>query len=113
MTRESVVLKDRNIVLGVFSTDTFRYFENMPDVVGFGTFYEWKKGMKIMESVHNAAKWAELIIFVLDDVHFPINVERSITCKELVLICTNDTLYNKTIFVKGDNVIEFDRNLIK
>jgi len=111
MIKEWIELKEKCIVLGIFGTNTYNYFRNKPGVIGYNVFNAWYIG-DVMHCVHNAAIWAEQIIFVLDDVKFPINILESITCQELALICSKEDLYNKTVFVKGDNVIEFDRNLI-
>ena len=106
--------KEKTIVLGVFSTITFRYINKLPNVYGYGTFHEWHSNRyaTILEQVEMAGHIADMIIFILDDVHFPIDPSISITCKELELICKDDELFNKTVFVKGDNVIDFDKNLV-
>ncbi len=118
MKLEDIVLGSKNIVLGVFSTDTFRWVKlNLP-VLTYSAFDDligdipnWDDG-KIIDIVSKAAYKADKIVFILDDVHFPIDIQQSITCEELQLICDNEELFNKTIFVKGDNVINFDKNIL-
>jgi hypothetical protein len=61
--------------------------------------------------VRYAGQIAQMIIFILDDIRFPIS-KSSITCQELELICEDGELFDKTIFVKGENVIDFDKNLV-
>lgn len=115
MKKEEIVITDKTIVLGIFTTNAFYYFESK-GAVDYGEFYYKVPGVPntidVLDSVQMACNWAEKIIFVLDRVEFPINPSKSITCGELALICKNEDLFNKTIFVKGDNVIDFDRNLV-
>lgn len=119
MKIQDVVIKEKCIVLGVFGTDTFEYFKGIKKVMSWGDFpslpmdEEWEKaGGYILSKVLYVAKQTDQIIFVLDDIHFPINTDRSMTCSELEMICKRPELFNKTVFVKGKNVIEFDKNLV-
>lgn len=118
MKRQEIVLDphEKNILLGVFSTDVFEWGRSSLPVFTYGTFDAVIDGdvdfNNIMDTVKRAAEKASRIVFILDDVHFPIDVDRSVTCGELKLICDNDELFNKTIFVKGENVITFDKNLV-
>jgi len=115
MKIEDIVITDKSIVLGVFSTDSYMKCRDL----GCYPYYRfkdicpnWIDIYSVIEMVADASKIAKQIIFVLDDVHFPINPEKSVTCAELLLICQNDRFFEKTIFVKGENVINFDKNLV-
>src|SRR6478735_6913460 len=99
-----VAIEKEWVLLGVFSTPTFRDFQHR--LTPWGDFvHRYPDAANIMDTVEGAVADAEKIIFVLDDVSFPVNPEKSITCAELKLICDNDSYFAKTIFVKGDNVI--------
>jgi hypothetical protein len=114
MKKEEVKVTSKTIILGVFHTNTFDYFVKIKGAVYFDQFANWCSDMcNLYEIVENACYKANKIVFVLDDVHFPINPEKSITCRELQIVCDNEDYFNKTVFVKGDNVIDFDKNLIK
>lgn len=116
MKIHDIEFKPITIVLGVFNTKTFSYFRAQDDEIvhTYSSFLNWYRAdkWKTIEVVENACNKADMIIFILDDVHFPIDPSKSITCRELELICQNDVFFNKTTFVKGENVIDFDRNLV-
>ena len=112
MKRRYIKIKPCTIVLGIFDTDTFRYFNGRANVASYNTFINWYERSTIIQTVTFACNKAEMIIFVLDDVQFPIDPQNSYTCSELELICKNEKFFNKTIFVKGKNVIDFDKNLV-
>lgn len=104
--------KPTTVLLGVFSTDTFKEINKTKKVFTYHKFWEWiAVGTGIVETVKHACSKADMIIFVLDDVHFPISSE-SYTCRELEMICKNDHIFNKTVFVKGEDVINFDKHLV-
>lgn len=103
---------DNTILLGIFDTSTFQYFKKQKNVDSYAVFSGWTDAMRIIDIVEFACNRANMIIFVLDDVRFPIDIRSSHTCAELELICKNDTFFNKTVFVKGENVIDFDKNLV-
>lgn len=113
-----IVPNEDTIVLGVFSTSTFGYISNLKNVYGYSKFTQWYKdepdyiNTTIVDFVRHACEIAGMIIFILDEVHFPINPKKSHTCRELLLICENDHFFDKTVFVKGENVIDFDKNLV-
>lgn len=115
-----IVIKEKCIILGVFGTIAFNVASKIPNVLSYIHFEElieidynqrYKHGI-VIEKVLQAAILAEQIIFILDDVKFPIDPSNSVTCGELQLVCENPHLFNKCVFVKGDNVIEFDKNLV-
>jgi len=115
MKIEDIVITDKSIVLGVFGRDTYYKLADM----GCYVYHEfrlicnnWWECSSIIEIIKYTCNAAKQIIFVLDDVDFPINPEKSVTCAELLLICLNDRFFEKTIFVKGENVINFDKNLV-
>jgi hypothetical protein len=115
MKIEDIVITDKSIVLGVFSTEAYSKSRDL----GCYPYYrfkeicsDWMQISSVIDMVKLASNAANQIIFVLDDVHFPINPEKSVTCAELLLICQNDRFFEKTIFVKGENVINFDKNLV-
>ena len=108
MKIQDVVIEDMAILLGIFSTDSFRYFSHK-DVMTFGDFEQLTN---IITTVDLACTRASQIIFILDDIQFPISPKHSYTCAELELICKNDEFFDKCVFVKGENVIEFDKNLV-
>lgn len=112
MKRRYIKTKPCTIVLGIFDTDTFRYFEYDRKVASYGTFSEWYDESGVINVVRHACNKADMIIFLLDDVQFPIDPQNSHTCSELELICKNEEFFNKTIFVRGENVIDFDKNLV-
>lgn len=116
MKIHDIEFKPITIVLGVFFTKTFDYFKKQKsgEVKTYGTFVNWWPGPEwdTIQVVEFACNRADMIIFILDDVKFPIDPDKSITCKELLLICQNDVFFNKTTFVKGENIIDFDRNLV-
>jgi len=114
MKRKGIKLKKKCIVLGVFHTKTMNYFKYDRKVMSYGGFSEEydEESLGVIQIVELACQDAKQIIFVLDEITFPINPLKSITCKELELVCKDYTLFNKTVFVKGDNVIEFDKNLV-
>lgn len=117
------------LLLGVFSSKTFSYYRNL-GVFNYSTLYgkvganplPWFEKIEkdhpnymttwFIKEIANMMEWAKTILFVLDDVHFPISLERSITCRELYMICSQPHLFEKTTFVKGDIVIDFDKNLV-
>lgn len=105
---------NKSIVLGIFSEKTFQEFDNL-GFCAYYDFYHWPPIIakySLIRQVENACIQADKIIFVLDGIYFPINTDYSIACKELELVCRNDQYFNKTIFVKGENVINFDRNIL-
>lgn len=115
MKKEELDVPYHTIVLGIFKEPTFRYFHSRralqyDEFWMFEGVYADDDG--IVDTVEKAAKWAKKVIFVLDGVRFPIDAKRSITCAELQRICNNEEIFAKTVFVKGDNVIDFDKNLI-
>lgn len=115
MKRDQIVILPKCIVLGVFNTDTFLYFKCDTNAISYSRFEDelginWKGS--ILDRVELACERANQIIFVLDDIQFPINPSRSFTCSELKLICDNADFFAKTTFVKGDNIIQFDKNLV-
>lgn len=115
MKKEEVDVPYHTIVLGIFKEPIFKYFASRgalqyDEFWMFDSIYAHNDG--IVDTVEKAAKWAKKVIFVLDGVRFPIDAKRSITCAELKRICEDDDLFEKTVFVKGDNVIDFDKNLI-
>jgi hypothetical protein len=119
MKTSDIVIKEKCIVLGLFETRTFYTISSINNVRDWASFSNLPRTLTsytstsgIVRVVENACFWAEQIIFVLDDVQFPIDIERSITCEELALVCRNDEFFNKTIFVKREEVINFDKNLI-
>ncbi len=115
MKKEEVIITDKSIVLGVFFTDNYQYFTNRLCYT-YHKFKEinkqWFQCASILETVKTTCEIANQIVFILDDVYFPINPNKSHTCMELQLICENIKFFNKTIFIKGENVINFDRNLV-
>lgn len=115
MKKEEIQIPKRTIVLGIFGGDTFNWFRDTKDCVSYQRFYDYIPYIRewgILENVEKACNWAEKIIFVLDNVHFPIDPASSYTCGELKMICKNPEFFNKTVFVKENNVINFDKNLI-
>lgn len=110
MKREEIHITSHTIVLGIFTENNFEYFLRI-GAMGYGEFGSGIIG-GVVDTVEWAAKASEKIIFVLDGVYFPINPTESFTCAELELICKNEQLFSKTIFVKGENVISFDKNLL-
>lgn len=103
------------VLLGIFDTPTYGHVCKLKNVNGYSQFHDWDPSnynKDVIKAVSFACQIADMIIFILDKVHFPVNTEKSITCKELVLICGNEELFNKTVFVKGDNIIDFDKNLV-
>jgi len=112
MKKEEIGIATKSIVLGVFDSNNWLYFRNR-GCIGYGRFYTITGDCNsIIEKVERACELASQIIFCLDMVYFPIDINESVTCSELQLICNNTILFNKTIFVKGDNVIQFDKNLL-
>ena len=117
MKREQIILDPhvKNILLGVFFTDTFKWAQNNLPIWAYGRFDRVIEGYinweDVLDTVERAAKAASKIVFVLDQVYFPIDLTYH-TCRELKLICENDELFNKTIFVKGENIVTFDKNLV-
>jgi hypothetical protein len=103
--------KGKDILLGIFETDTYFQLKCI-GFIGYPIFSKWSKDHPILKKVEYACIHAHKIIFILDWVYFPINTKDSITCAELELICKNDEFFNKTIFVKGENVINFDKHLV-
>lgn len=67
--------------------------------------------------VEDRVKWAcekaTKIIMVLDGIIFPINPDRSMTCKEITIICENDEFFNKTTFILDGQVVQFDPKTFK
>jgi hypothetical protein len=112
MKRSEIEIGPNTLLLGIFSTETFHYFyttdcENYRNLVP-----RYPKATSVIDIVKCGAIDADKIIFILDDIHFPIDIDKSITCHELYLICSDEKLFNKTIFVKGENVIDFDKNIV-
>lgn len=113
MKKEDVEIIGKTIVLGVFDTVTFRYFVIQRRAISYSRFEDWSAYEEsLFTKVEIACEMADKIIFVLDDVHFPIDPQESITCMELKIVCDNKDFFNKTVFVKGDNIIDFDKNLV-
>jgi len=123
MKTTDIVIKEKCIVLGIFGTDTFRHFDNKKTVnnsfiASYHNFKDiiggdvWMACNSITQVVRATCLKVDQIIFCLDGVQFPIDPSRSHTCSELEMVCKNNKIFNKTIFVKEDNVIEFDKNLI-
>lgn len=119
MKREEIILDphEKNIILGIFDTSTFNWFMENKPVIEYSTFSEWLIELPgecydIINYVEHAAQIAKKIVFVMDDIHFPLNIPDSYTCAELDLICHREDLFNKTIFVKGENIVTFDKNLV-
>ena len=110
MKIDKIVVIDRCMMLGIFRTSTFQELSSRKGIETFGNFSTGLMG--VIEEVNDAAGRYNQIIFVLDDIQFPISTGSSFTCMELELICNNEEFFNKTIFVKGENVIEFDKNLV-
>lgn len=118
MKASEIKATEKTILLGIFSTETFHEFRyTRYGFKVFGTFRSLfqesdEQYPGILGLVKRTCEWSDRIIFILDEVQFPINVKESVTCAELELVCKFENLYNKTIFIKGENVIEFDRNLV-
>ncbi len=117
MKASEIAITEKTILLGVFGTKTFVDFRTKNKSIKWYTDF-WKmcnpegEYPAVLRLVRLACEYADKIVFVLDDVHFPIDVKNSVTCAELELICKFEEFYNKTTFIKGENVIEFDRNLV-
>lgn len=124
MKIDELTATGKSIVLGIFATKTYKILQFRNQFCGWEDFYYWSNVIdnsnepkcstsEVIQKVLNAATIADKIVFVLDKITFPIKEGcPSYTCNELLLICRNDEFYNKTIFVKGENVINFDRNIL-
>jgi hypothetical protein len=104
---------ETTIVLGVFETSTFIYIRDVKGAKEYGDkpLFDIYAAHSVMNAVTCACSKAEKIIFILDEVIFPIN-DDFFTGMELIFICKHPNIFDKTIFVKGDNVIDFDKNLV-
>lgn len=115
MTRDKIEMKGLTILLGIFGTECYEYFDGQTNAKGWGYFRSLlpdTEGYTVIHTVKEVCEIADQIIFVLDLVQFPINPAQSITCEELELICSRPEFFNNTIFVKGHEVIDFDKNLV-
>lgn len=121
MKKEEIEIVDNTIVLGIFNTETFQYFRFNTGVITWFNLHELLASVStrinkhedpVLNRIELACSVASKIIFILDDVHFPIDIDRSTTCGELSIVCENEELFKKTVFVKGDNVINFDKNIL-
>jgi len=114
MKTKDIVVKNNAIVLGIFDTSTYSKIKEIHHLMSY-YYFTMLWGIEndpALINVERALENCEQVIFILDDIKFPINVEESITCGELQMVCQNDEYFKKTIFVKGDNVIDFDKNLV-
>ncbi len=116
MKIQEIEIKPKTIVLGVFNTEPFDVLRSM-GAHPYYTFIKWGitesgRTQSIIKTIEKAAEIADSVVFVLDEVQFPINTKKSVTCLELDMICRNEELFNKTVFVRGEEVINFDKNLV-
>lgn len=119
MKISEIEITSETILLGVFGTKTYEYFKSK-NISSWGDYIYALTPITppngyfsgVARYVYAALIKCDKVIFVLDEVHFPIDIKRSITCEELKLICQHEEFFKKTVFVKGDNVINFDKNLV-
>ena len=106
---EPFIIPGKTILLGIFNEANFRNLEDRGGILAFGNFFDMFSG-SMMTIITGACFWAEKIIFVLDGLWTPIDCDRSITCRELIVVCENINHFNKTIFILGNKIVQIDRD---
>lgn len=112
MKKEEVAILPDTLVLGIFGTKNYGYFMKQGCITYMVLTDRYPGVYGIIDIIENGCKDSNKIIFILDGVKFPIDIKKSITCQELLLVCSNEDFFTKTIFIRGDNVIDFDKNLV-
>lgn len=115
MTAQEFQFKPGCIILGIFNTEMYYYLENEKKLIPWSDFrrlLRLREYKSVLETIQLMAHVAPQIAFVLDDIYFPINPNRSTTCGESEIICSDPQLFEKTVFFKNNQVINFDKNLV-
>lgn len=91
-----------NILLGIFSTPTFKEWEKKKgiDSFPFKRIFRGREWIDLKDMIILGLKKCQICYFVVDDLILPLNPELSITCKELKWILENPELLKKVIFIK-------------
>lgn len=126
-------IKPDTFLLGIFDTESYRIHLNKPTVIGYGGLSRmevckprWKEGemivkfalgksfdhLHILTTVATGCLEYNNILFILDDITFPININKSITCAELQMICKIPEFHNKTTFIKYGKIVGLDISIV-
>jgi len=112
------------IILGIFTTSTFKPLQKLTDSDSYGTFCDfqvapcglgdeyftyrrdldlWNAG--VILTVMTVLEKANKVIFNLDGLFLPLSHDASITCAELELILLREEFINKTTFYKDLEIV--------